>query len=346
MQPLFNYNTIKSKEIDTKIPSLSNTAKNSQFHPITKKDDAYHGTTPYPSMEWWYFDSILNKNYSIHIGFRILSFQNFKMLKPTINIYQNSHLIAHETTVIPKKYFSISEMMPLLKIKNKAVMFVQDSNKNNNDYFTYHIEYKTNNIGVSLKFKGVTEGWKYETLHEGWTVALPQATVNGTLLLNNETIPVQGTGYHDHNWNFGLKTPARGWAWYWGKIRSEHYCLSWANIKKTGILKQTFMDRIGVLNTINGSFEVINVNNISITAESYILKNSRRIPTKFHIYAKQNDILIDVSLETTSIHRTDPSALTMHYWRYFVNVSGMIKKGDVIDEFQNVTHIMEFMRFI
>lgn len=348
--PLFTYENIYSEDIDTKLLSMKNTTKiktkNDNFQQITKKDDAYHGTTPYPSMEWWYFDGIFDNNYSMHLGFRILSFHNFQILKPSINIYQNSDLIAHETILIPKKYFFTSETLPLLKIKNNSVMEVHDSNKSKNDYLTYHIDYKLNKIGVYLEFKGVTEGWKYETLHEGWTVALPQATINGSLFLDDETISVHGTGYHDHNWNFGLKTPARGWAWYWGKIRSEHYGLSWANIKKTGILEQTFRDRIGVLNTINGSFDVIDSDNISFSAEAYITKNARRIPTKFHIYAKQNDILIDLFLETTSIHRTDPSAFTMHYWRYFVKASGMIKKGDTIDEFQNVPHIMEFMRFI
>jgi hypothetical protein len=316
------------------------------FQRITKKDDAFHGPNPYPSAEWWYFDSILNNDYSIHIGFRILSIKNFQILKPSINIYHKSKLIAHETKLIPKKYFIISEKKPLLKIKNESVILVNDKDNTKEDYWTYHIDYKINNVGVSLKFKGVTEGWKYETLHEGWTVSLPQASVSGNIFFNNEIVAVNGTGYHDHNWNFSLKTPARGWSWYWGKIRSGNFCLSWANIKKTGILKQTFQERIGVLNTINGSFDIIDVDNITISAEKFIIKNSRRIPTKFHIYIKQDDIIIDVNLDTISIHRTQPSALTIHYWRYFVKISGIIQKGDTIDKINDVTQIMEFMRFI
>ena len=143
-QPLFNNNTIHSKGLDTTMIShhsnIQIKTKNGNFQPITKKDDAFHGTTPHPSMEWWYFDGILNDNYSIHIGFRILSFQNFQMLKPSINIYHNSNLIAHETTMIPKKYFFTSEIIPLLTIKNKPAMKVQDSNTNNTDYWTYNID--------------------------------------------------------------------------------------------------------------------------------------------------------------------------------------------------------------
>jgi hypothetical protein len=336
----------KDKKIQTMNQIKQKLTKNDIFQRITKKDDAFHGPKSYPSAEWWYFDSILNNDYSIHIGFRILSLKNLQILKPSINIYQKSNLIAHETKLIPKKYFSTSVNKPLLEIENKSVMYADDSENTDEDYWTYHINYKLNNVGVSLKFKGVTEGWKYETINEGWTVSLPQASVSGKIFFNNETVAVKGTGYHDHNWNFSLKTPARGWAWYWGKIRSKHFNLSWANIKKTGILKQTFLERFGVLNFINGSFEAIDVENISISADTYILKDSRKIPTKFHIYAKQDDILIDVDLETISIHRTQPSALTIHYWRYFVKVSGIIKKGNTTDEIHDVTQIMEFMRFI
>jgi hypothetical protein len=336
----------KDKKIQTMKQIKQTSKKNDNFKPITKKDDALHGPKSYPSAEWWYFDCILDNDYSLHIGFRILSLKNLQILKPSINVYQKSNIIAHETKLIPKKYFFISKNKPLLKIENKSVMAINDSEKTDEKYWTYNVNYKLNKVGVSLKFTGLTEGWKYETINEGWTVSLPQAYVSGKIFFKNENLAVNGTGYHDHNWNFSLKTPARGWAWYWGKIRSEHFCLSWANIKKTGILKQTFLDRIGVLNTINGSFDVIDVENISISADIFIIKDSRKIPTKFHIYVKQDDLIIDVNLDTISIHRTQPSALTIHYWRYFVKVSGIIQKGDTIDEINNVTQIMEFMRFI
>ncbi len=319
---------------------------NNSILPITKIDDAFHGPTPYPSMEWWYFDSIFENEYSVHIGFRILSFQNFQMLKPTINIYYKSDLIANESTIISQKNFFTSETIPLLKIENKPVMLLDQLNNTDKNHWSYQVTYNINDVGVDLIFTGVTEGWKYVTLHEGWTVALPQASVKGNIFFDNEIIPVTGKGYHDHNWNFGLKTPARGWSWYWGKITSEHFSFSWANIKKTGILKQTFSEKLGILNTVQGSFDVIDIENIFISADSFIIKNGRRIPTRFHIYAKQDDLLINVTMETTSVHRTAPAALTMHYWRYFVTISGIIKKGDVVDHLNNNIHIMEYMRFI
>jgi len=349
-QPLLFKNIIYPIDTQPKIQNIYQIKQtlptNDNFHRITKSDDAFHGSTPYPSMEWWYFDSIFNNDYSIHIGFRILSFHDFQMLKPSINIYHKSNLIANETTLIPKNNYFVSEIKPFLEIENEPVMFVNQLNNTKEDYWIYHINYKINDVGVSLEFIGITEGWKYETLHEGWTVSLPQALVSGNIFFDNKTVAVNGTGYHDHNWNFGLKTPARGWAWYWGKIRSEHYCFTWANIKETGILKQTFLEKIVVLNTIGSSFDVIDVENISISADSFIIKNSRRIPTKFNIYAKQDDLLIDVNLDTISVHRSEPDALTMHYWRYFVKISGIIQKGDIIDELHDVTQIMEFMRFI
>ena len=316
------------------------------FDQITLIDDAYHGTTPYPSMEWWYFDSIFDNDYSIHIGFRMLSFNEFQMMKTSVNIYYKYEIIANETKLIFKNDFFVSEEKPIIKINDKPVMLVYLSNETNNDYWTYHVNYTINNIGVDLIFTGITEGWKYETIHEGWTVALPLSIVEGKIFFEDEIIQVNGKGYHDHNWNFGLKTPARGWSWYWGKIRGNHFCFSWADIKKTGILEQTFLEKIGVLNIINGSFEVIAIGNISITANSFIYDNFRLIPTEFDIYVEQNDLLIDVNLKALSIHRTDPSALTIHYWRYFVKISGIIKKDNIIDELIDIPHIIEYMRFV
>ena len=111
----YNYN---------KIQFFQNMSNDDNFHNIPIIDDAFHGSTHYRSMKLWYVDSIFDNDFSIHIGFRILLFNDFKILKPSINIYYKYNLIANETTLISHNDFFISEKKPLLEIENKPVILI------------------------------------------------------------------------------------------------------------------------------------------------------------------------------------------------------------------------------
>lgn len=313
---------------------------------ITPKDDAFHGSTDIPTVEWWYFDCMFNENYSAHIGFKVFTFRGWNFLRPTMNIYQNQQLIINQTTWIPPHNFFVSEEYPLLVINEKPVMKFNKTSYQESGKWIYHLSYNLDDVGVNLTFKSDTTGWTYETIHEGWTVAIPKGTVKGTIHLPEKEIKVEGRGYHDHNWNFSLNTPARGWSWYWGKITGETLNLAWAEIKETGILQQTFCDKLGVLNTQKNEFIVIDPNNITFSAESYMFKDHRFIPTQFHILIDQDEVFIDVTLDSMNIHRSNPSMMTLHYWRYFVSVNGVMSYGDTVEELNEKTQIMEYMRFI
>ncbi len=322
------------------------TKTSTNIQPITPKDDAFHGTTSFPSVEWWYFDSMFTPDYSVHVGFKIFTYQGFNFLKPAINIYYEQQLIANETILLPPSAFDVSEEYPEITIHNEPVMLFNRSHYEQTGEWIYQVSYFINDIGVDLIFSGETPGWLYETPHEGWTVAIPQGKVKGHIQIHDQTIAVEGRGYHDHNWNFSLATPFRGWSWYWGKITGETLNLAWAEIKETRILEQTFTDKLGVLNTQNNEFIVIHPQNISFSAESYVFKDNRFIPTIFHITIEQDDIFVDVTLTSNVIHRSDPLIATIHYWRYFVSVNGVISYGDTIEHIHEKNQIMEFMRFI
>jgi hypothetical protein len=314
--------------------------------PINPKDDAFHGSTPFPSVEWWYFDSMFNQNYSVHVGFRIITCQGFNLLKPAINIYHKQQLIVNETIILPPTAFDVSEKYPEITIQNDPVMVFNKSYYEHTGGWKYHLSYFLHDVGIDLTFSSETMGWSYVTPHEGWTVAIPQGIVNGYIYLDDQKIAVNGRGYHDHNWNFSLATPARGWSWYWGKITGETLNLAWAEIKETGILEQTFTDSLGVLNTQKNEFIVIDPQNISFSADSFIFRDNRFIPTLFHITINQDDVYVDVRLTSKTIHRSDPSMMTLHYWRYFVSVTGVISYGDTTEQIHEKTQIMEYMRFI
>ena len=111
-------------------------------------------------------------------------------------------------------------------------------------------------------------------------------------------------------------------------------------------MEQTFTEKLGVLNTQNDCFIVIDPQNISFSSKSYIFRNNRFIPTEFQIQIIQDDVFIDVTLTAKKIHLSKPSVMTMHYWRYFVSVNGVISYGDTVEHMNNKTQIMEYMRFI
>ncbi len=340
------HNNGQQQYLSLNFPFENHSNDSLNINSIVPKDDAFHGTTTFPSVEWWYFDSMLSQNYSVHIGFKVFTYYGINLLKPSLNIYHQEQLIYNETILLPPGSFSVSEEYPRIEIRNKPVVLFDKSRYDQTGEWVYQVSYMLNDIGINLTFTGETKGWYYKTLHEGWTVAIPQGTVEGMLYFPDEQIPVNGRGYHDHNWNFSLKTPARGWSWFWGKITGETLNLAWAEIKETGILEQTFTEKLGVLNTQNNCYVVIDPDNITFTAKSYIFRDKRFIPTEFHIKIEQDDVFIDVILNAKSIHRSNPSVMTMHYWRYFVLVDGVISYGDRVEKIDNKIQIMEYMRFI
>ena len=313
---------------------------------IIPEDDAFHGTTSFPSIEWWYFDSIFIQNYSAHIGFKIITYQGLNLLKPSINIYHGTTLVANETKILTPFDFTVSEDQPYIEIESNPVMIFNQTVYEKTGKWAYHICYEIGDVGVDLLFLGETKGWIYETSHEGWTVAIPQGFVTGSISYDDQNLNVTGRGYHDHNWNFSLQTPARGWSWYWGKITGNTLNLAWAEIKDTGILPQTFSDNLGVLNTQQDEFVVIDPENIHFSAESYVFKDNRFIPTEFHLRLHQDDVSVDVTLSSVDLHRSDPSVMTLHYWRYFVSVTGIISYKDTTEYLDEKIQIMEYMRFV
>ncbi|CAN5899082.1 hypothetical protein BH24ACI4_BH24ACI4_18520 [soil metagenome] len=54
-------------------------------------------------------------------------------------------------------------------------------------------------------------GWR-----TGYVVPVTSGTLTGELKVGDERIPLEGTGYHDHNWGFW-----EGVSWQWGQVQHE-----------------------------------------------------------------------------------------------------------------------------
>ena len=313
---------------------------------ITPKDDAFHGIKNHLSQEWWYFDAVFNENYGVHIGIRVTSLGKWGFVRQFVNIYNDTEVEEKIYITRPLSQFQISEDFPDIKHKNNPLLKFDYDEYNKTGNWNYTVTIDVGKLNVNLTFIGKSKGFTYTTSHEGWTVAQPKADVVGKLSVNDKIIHINGTGYHDHNWEFSLRTALRAKGWYWGKINSQNYSLTWANIIKTRFADDTISEKLGILSIVNDDFIKINPDNITFTISDYKYHSGRFIPTKFSLYTLQDDLEINVSFNAVSIQRTEPSFLTIHYWRYFISITGFIRVDTNIDYIENDIQIMEFLRFI
>nr|WP_226987263.1 lipocalin-like domain-containing protein [Candidatus Nitrososphaera evergladensis] len=65
------------------------------------------------------------------------------------------------------------------------------------------------------------------TQYSAWFVAMPSAKVKGTLTYDGEAHPVQGSGYHDHNWGTVEYNKVMD-HWYWSRANFGNYTLDLA----------------------------------------------------------------------------------------------------------------------
>jgi hypothetical protein len=69
--------------------------------------------------------------------------------------------------------------------------------------------------------------------HFSWVVAAPRATFVGALQHEGTSVPLEGLGYHDHNWaSVSLSKELRGWRW--GRFHGDDTTLIFAAVEGVG----------------------------------------------------------------------------------------------------------------
>jgi len=311
---------------------------------ITPKDDAFHGSIKRLAAEWWYFDANFDNGYAVHVGCMTYSKKKRGNVTQVLDIYKDGKLVFGKKRKHKFKHFQASKQMPLVKIDNKSfIEFDKEKYEKNGDWI-YNVSLKLEGQEVNLTFIGTTKGWKIETDRESWTVAVPKASVTGSLTLNGKKINVNGTGYHDHNWNYNLKTLLTyGKGWYWGRAMSRNYNLIFAKIIR--FRSQSVL--LSIINQDNNGYTNVNSKDIIINFKNLIKINRKKVPSKFEInidsVSNEIPIKVNVLMEAQEIHY-ERRLLFMSYYRFHVKSSGSISVNGKKEKINDI-QILELLKF-
>ena len=175
--------------------------------------------------EWWYFDAHLDDGSTVVIVYMTKSIMEYKgPLKPGVMITitkPNGEKIDTTLSFSPDM-FSAEKEKCNVKIGPNWVK---------GDLHTYNLHAQANEISVDLALTGIAppcrprDGKVFfddRDHYFGWVAPIPHGSVKGTLTYDGETIQVNGTGYHDHNWG-NLSLPSVQDHWYWGRAQFDDY---------------------------------------------------------------------------------------------------------------------------
>ena len=318
---------------------------------IELSDDGFHGSYPdfLPLAEWWYFDAVFNNGYSAQMSIIVFSqpYQD-SILFSILNIYRDTELISHKQSKHFLENFSIHSADSVETHGSKSSSFLGigiDEKKIIDAYvntytgnWEFSISLDMGDTAANLLFVGETKGFKGFTPISKWAVILPRAQVSGKLYICGEEILVSGIGYHDHNWEVTLGSIIN-FGWYWGRINSDSYTITWAEILKTWFLRKPLI----VINDKNGGYRNIESNDIEITAGDFKLTNWLLVPHSFDIVVQTENVSIKVHMQALNTHHNMVIPI-MNYWRYHMKCNGYItveSQTEIIDD----VAISEFLKF-
>jgi predicted secreted hydrolase len=317
--------------------STCSTFSPSTIEDITLEDDAFHGRGELPYVEWWYFDAKLNNGYSLTLGIHVIDIFTKGIVTTRLTVY-------YEGTALVKSYekyflrdFSASSETPSVYISGNQI--IKGTYDTMNKCFFYTVTMTVPGSSINLQFLGTTQGWKQQQrTGDWWVVVLPQAGVTGTITIENTTMNVNGTGYHDHNWGI---SPWIAWrfGWFWGTCHSPSYTITWADILSTRRTQRPMM----VINTKQNGYLEIPADTIWFSTDRYAVDHFKRIPLLFTLETITEHVFLVIHMEVLSVDHTVMLGF-INYWRYHVRCTGnIIVDGHI--EMINDSSIMEYLRF-
>jgi len=286
---------------------------------------------------------VFDNGYSAQLSVRVLSIikNRFVLVYQRLDIYKDGKLLKHNKIRFPLKKFNASSDRPLVKLDDKVV--IEGKVNKSTGKWIYDLSFDMGEYSADLSFEGVTKGFmgKVPASPDGdwWIVSMPRAKASGVLRLKDEEIKVKGSGYHDHNWDVKGSAALKNIGWFWGKINTEKYTLTWATIFKNIDLGQALL----VINKNNGEYINIETEDITFIAKDLQVSSRKLIPKTIIIKAKNKDVNLDFTMKILDIHHVK-MMLIMNYWRFHLMCDGKIKIGSDEEKISS-TQIAELLRF-
>jgi hypothetical protein len=208
-----------------------------QIKPLPLSEDGLHIDIGKRGLyEWWYFDAHLDSGHTLVVFFHA-SNPNPGMQGKTgmeIVLLRPDGQRVQKFIPYPKSDFTAAWDKPEVTIGENTLRVTQQEGQ----LPVYELNVIEKELGCQLVYKAEVNGWKPGTGLShfgelgtfGWIIPFARATVEGTITDGDETIPVSGIGYHDHNW---LDFPFQSIIdyWMWGRVYSENYTVSYAYIQ-------------------------------------------------------------------------------------------------------------------
>jgi len=300
---------------------------------ISVDDDAFHNSSRFFHIESWYFDVMFEQNYSIAFIVTVFQKDNRGSVLCGLYLYKNTTLVVQQRKNFSFSQLSASEERPLLVLGNTTII---DGLINKTGLWTYHISWELDSQGVDLQFVNITKGWKSD-IRGGWWLAIPNLRVSGNILLNGETIPVTGEGYHDHNW-FRLCTPFIQKGWHFINIPGETIDITYVQVMKTQFKGEV----LAVWNQNEKTPLLIPADDVNLTVTEYMFDHGRWIPKNLLLQINNEQVQADITLQTYNVHYVKLPFLK--YWRYHLKITGTIITGSLTETIDTV-QISELIKF-
>jgi hypothetical protein len=304
---------------------------------IVLKDDAFHGRGYLPFTEWWYFDAMFENGYSTQMSLLTVSMAGKGYVFERLDIHYNNALLVDKVTSYSFPDLNASSEVPFAQIDGKTIL--EGTQNLTTGYFDYDVSFEYPGYAALLHYSGDTQGWKGQQITgDCWAVPCPRADVTGILLIDNQTIPVTGIGYHDHNWKITAKSILR-FGWFWGKFDSANYTATWAALLPNRVI----MNPILVINEKDDGYYNVPTDSIWLSVEDFHFDHLMRIPYSFTIATMTDTVFLLVNMTVINVdYKRDMGII--QYWRFHVKCSGVIFIDSHAEKVEGV-FIAEHLRF-
>ena len=189
-----------------------------------KWEDGIRTTGGKGTYEWWYFDAHLADSSTAVIVFYTKPFTAInKQLTPLVTI----EITRPDGSKISKTHYGGVDEFSASKDSCNITI---GSNYFRGNLKEYQIHFQDEDLNLTANIKRTTESWRpqtgqmyfTDTDYFAWVVPVPKGEVELEYTHNNESVKLNGSCYHDHNW--GNKNMAQLINhWYWSRAEIGPY---------------------------------------------------------------------------------------------------------------------------